>query len=126
MMEAREHIGRQLVKYIEEGHYDGIINLFAPGALVTSTLYGTSEATQFFKVVLSDTLNTKIFIAYIESFDVKISNSVDLELEYIWTLRDGQTVTLELKAHLYFDSYNKISSMSTFSKVLNIVNPEEV
>lgn len=125
-METREHIGRQLVKHIEERHYDDIINLFVPGAQVTSIIYGSLPATLFFKTLLNDTLDAKIFISHIESPNSQKINSVYLRLEYIWTLKDGQIVTLELKVNLYFDSHDKISSMSTISRVLNIINPEEV
>lgn len=121
-METKEFIGREMIKFIQEGDLDGVLGLFAPEAQLTTTIYGTLSAAKFFRAFFSDTLKTKFDIVRIELLSIEGSDALILGVEYIWTLKDGQVVTVETTNTLHFDSYNKIIKLAARSKIRDIIN----
>ena len=79
---------------LEAGSYNEIIQLFAPGAMVHSPLYGKIEAAKFYRELFSDTQNSKITLknTFINPED---DNTAAAHFVYSWTLKDGTLVHFE-------------------------------
>lgn len=125
LMGNRKQIVRKIGKVIEGADFDGILTFFAPDAHVKLDLYGTLKADQFFKALLNDTSDTKITLISADVDDTDPA-CIKAESEYIWTLKEGQQITLAITSRFCFDSDDKITCVDNEYKILSLIAPEQV
>lgn len=67
---SHQSVTKEFFQEIEKRNYEEIIKFFSPNAMIHSPLYGSTEATYFYKEFLTDVKNVKIKIKnFFESSD---------------------------------------------------------
>ena len=90
-MERADVIKSYLAGLVKADHTE-LLKLFSGDATVSSPLYGEMAATDFFKQLFEDTLESKIDLKGI-FVQVSDSNTYAAHFIYDWKLKNGETVS---------------------------------
>jgi len=107
----REMIIEKGINNINAGNYPAVIDLFDEEAIL-ECIYGYLKPVSCLKIFLNDTAHSKIIIHKVTQ-DPTNYNNVIANLEFIWTLKDGQTITGHMLQTFVFNSKNKIAYVAT-------------
>jgi len=99
-------IAKQYIEFLEKGNIDKIINLFSKTGQVTSPIYGTKLASDFYKELSNDTLSSKLKLKGI--FEEEDSNRIAISFNYKWTLKNNSRIEFDVVDIIEFDKNNKI------------------
>lgn len=89
-----EEIVKSYFQNLEQGNYQGIIELFQVDAVVISPLYGEKKAVDFYKELFSDTSQSKITLKNI-FVNTHSKNVAAAHFLYEWTMKDGNISPFE-------------------------------
>ena len=106
---TKKEIAKLYIEYLENGNINQIIKLFSKKGQVTSPLYGTKLASDFYKELNEDTLNSKLKFKGL--FEEKDSQRIALYFKYNWTLNNNSYVEFEVVDIIEFDENNKIEHL---------------
>ena len=101
---------RAYLKALEVGSFEKVIELFSDNAVVHSPLYGTIEATRFYKDLFSDTSRSKITLKNIFASEDNQEKAA-CHFSYDWTLKDGTLAPFECVDVFSFTPDMKISEL---------------
>ncbi len=87
-----EKILAQYIHALEKGDYESIIELFTNDAVVSSPLYGEIKASQFYRDLLKDTVESKITLLNLFKSTKPVGAAHFL---YEWILKDGTVTSFE-------------------------------
>ena len=97
-----EEIFRNYFQGLERGDARVIVDLFAPDGTVTSPLYGTLRADEFYTGLFKDTLESRLTLKNIfQGRDNPLAAAV--HFLYEWKLKDGTPTSFECVDVLEFD-----------------------
>ena len=108
-MELKETIKKYLGA-LEKADYENLISLFAPKAVVHSSLYGAVEAEKFYKDLFKDTSKSVIILKDI--FVGENSSKAAVNFLYDWTLSDGSPVSFDCVDIFKFTAEGKIQELT--------------
>ncbi|GAA2606302.1 nuclear transport factor 2 family protein [Actinomadura fulvescens] len=104
----------RVAEYLERlaaGDLDGVLSLFAGGAVVESPLYGRMTAADFYTGLFEDTERSEI-----TPVDTFTSDSdprrVAVRFQYDWTLADGSATTFDCVDVIEFDGDGRIERLT--------------
>lgn len=100
------NLAKQYLESLEKGALENVISLFHPQGTVDSPLYGTMNATDFYKVLGEDTTTSKLHFK--EVFKSEQSNTIALYFTYHWILKNKREVVFDVVDIMVFDSNQKI------------------
>lgn len=105
----RVEIAKKYIKFLSNGNVEGVVSLFAENGKVYSPIYGEKSASDFYKTLKDDTLNSEIKLN--EIFENASSQKIALYFEYTWTVKTGKIVVFDVVDIIHFDSQNKITEL---------------
>ena len=106
---TKKEIAKQYIEFLENGEINQIIKLFSKKGQVTSPIYGTKLASDFYKELNEDTLNSKLKFKGL--FEEKVSQRIALYFKYNWTLKNNSYIEFEVVDIIEFDKNNKIKHL---------------
>jgi hypothetical protein len=87
-------ICEKYLQALNSGNLNNVLELFSEGAVVVSPLYGEMLATEFYKNLFQDTVNSETkFLGVYQATDS--SPSIIMHFNYKWTLRSNTVVNFE-------------------------------
>lgn len=98
---TKKEIAKQYIEFLENGDINKIIKLFSKKGQVTSPIYCTKLASDFYKKLNEDTLKSKL--KFKGFFEEKDSQRIALYFKYNWTLKNN--------SYVEFDENNKIEHL---------------
>jgi hypothetical protein len=102
-------IAKQYIEFLSKGNVEGVISLFAKNGKVHSPIYGEKSASDFYRILAEDTLNSSLKLN--EIFENANTGNIALYFEYTWTVKSGKIVVFDVVDIIEFDNNNKISSL---------------
>jgi predicted transposase YbfD/YdcC len=102
-------IAKQYIEYLEKGDMDQLIKLFSKKGQVTSPIYGTKLASDFYAELKEDTFNSKLKLKGI--FEKEASNEIAIHFNYKWILKNKSKVEFDVVDILEFDTNKKINHL---------------
>ncbi len=102
----KKEIAKQYIEHLSKGNAEGIISLFAENGKVSSPIYGKKGASEFYRTLAEDTLNSELKI--IEIFENSDFGKIALHFKYTWTVKSGKIVVFDVIDIIEFDGQNKI------------------
>jgi len=106
---TKKEIAQLYIEFLENGDINQIIKLFSNKGKVTSPIYGTKLASDFYKELDEDTLNSKLQFKGL--FEEKDTQRIALYFKYNWTLKNNSYVEFEVVDIFEFDENNKIEHL---------------
>jgi hypothetical protein len=103
---SKREIAKKYIDYLEQGKTEYITELFSKSGKVTSPIYGTMIARDFYKELNNDTLNSKLELKGI--FEEENSNTIALYFNYNWVLKNKKNVKFDVVDIVEFNSKNEI------------------
>ncbi len=103
---SKKEIAKKYIEYLEQGKTECINELFSESGKVTSPIYGTMIARDFYKELNNDTFNSKLELKGI--FEEENSNTIALYFNYNWTLKNNEIVNFDVVDIIEFSSKNEI------------------
>jgi ketosteroid isomerase-like protein len=100
----------QYLNALEKSNLRDIIQLFAEDAVITSPLYGTVKAQQFYRELLTDTSKSKIMV--LNTFISKNRNVGAAHFLYEWVLKDGTKTSFECVDVVRISDSGKIGELT--------------
>lgn len=94
---------------LENGDYQQLASLFAPGAVVHSPLYGQRPALEFYRELLADSANSRIQLLHI--YHQAGGRRSAAHFIYEWTLADGSLVSFDCVDLFEWDAGQKIAEL---------------
>ncbi|ANH61446.1 nuclear transport factor 2 family protein [Dokdonia donghaensis] len=105
----KKEIAKQYITHLENGNIEQVVALFNQNGMVDSPLYGIKKASEFYRKLKSDTLNSELHVKGI--FEEDHTNSIALYFTYKWTLKNNQKVAFDVVDIIEFDNQNKIDKL---------------
>lgn len=105
-MKKKKEIAKQYIEFLSKGNAEGVISLFTEKGKVHSPIYGEKGASDFYKTLAEDTLNSELKLN--EIFENANSGNIALYFEYTWTVKSGKIVVFDVVDIIEFDNQNKI------------------
>ena len=105
----KKEIAKQYITHLENGNIEQVVALFNQNGMVDSPLYGIKKASEFYRELKSDTLNSELQVKGI--FEEDHTNSIALYFTYKWTLKNNQKVAFDVVDIIEFDNQNKIDKL---------------
>ena len=106
---TKKEIAEQYIECLEKGEIEKIIKLFSKKGQVTSPIYGTILASDFYKELNEDTFSSKLKLKGI--FEAEDSNQIAINFNYKWTLKNKSRVEFDAVDIIEFDKNNKIEHL---------------
>ena len=106
---TKKEIAKRYIEFLENGEINQIIKLFSKNGQVTSPIYGTKLASDFYEKLNEDTLNSKLKFKGL--FEEKDSQRIALYFKYNWTLKNNSYIEFEVVDIIEFDENNKIEHL---------------
>ncbi len=103
---SKKEIAKKYIEYLEQGKTDCINELFSESGKVTSPIYETMIARDFYKELNNDTLNSKLELKGV--FEEEKFNKIALYFNYNWTLKNNESVNFDVVDIIEFNSKNEI------------------
>lgn len=103
---TKKEIAQLYIEYLEKGNIDKIIKLFSKNGQVTSPIYGTKSASDFYAALNEDTSNSKLKLKGI--FEEEDSNQIAVSFNYKWTLKNKSRIEFDVVDIMEFNKGNKI------------------
>jgi len=105
----RKQVAIQYLEFLSKGNVEGIISLFAKNGKVCSPIYGEKGASEFYRELGEDTLNSELKLN--EIFENIDSGNVALYFEYKWTIKSGKIIVFDVVDIIELDAQNKIQEL---------------
>ena len=102
-------ICQEYISALESGNIDAILSLFSTEAVIESPIYGTMDATRFYKTLGDDTSQSQLEIQGI--FEEVESRRAALYFTYHWTMSSGKEVSFDVVDILEIDDKEKIEKL---------------
>jgi ketosteroid isomerase-like protein len=102
-------IAKRYIELLSSGDLEGVINLFTENGIVESPIYGEMKASNFYKVLKDDTLNSELKLK--EIFQNSKTENIALYFEYKWTIKTGKIVQFDVVDIIEFDIENRIKKL---------------
>lgn len=106
----KKQVALQYLKLLGQGNPKEIIALFAEGGMVSSPLYGTISAMDFYPKLTNAT--TESILYFKDFFESPTTNSAALFFAYCSTLSNGNKVDFDVVDILEFDKKNNIKTLT--------------
>lgn len=103
---------RRYFELMSASDIDGIVALFAPGAVIRSPFLGDVPAPEFFAKLGAASATSTLTV-----FDVLIGETGESaagQFRYDWTLKTGEVIAFEGVDHFTFDAEGRFTSMSIY------------
>lgn len=107
---GQKAVAERYMQLLEQGDMASVIQLFSVDGIVSSPIYGTQRAADFYRILAEDTTQSKLKLKGI--FEEKEQLKLAVYFEYIWTLRSGKIVQFDVVDILEFDTRNKIQQLT--------------
>lgn len=110
---------------LESDNHNSLIQLFTKNGVVSSPIYGTLPAGEFYKGLMGDTNASKLRLDGV--FAEENSNRIIVLFDYDWTLKNGTNVVFKVSDVFEFDDQGKVEKLTIiYDTVLSRVLVKEL
>lgn len=100
---------QEYLKFLAQGNYEALLQLFRPGAIVISPLYGEKKAKIFYQELFQDTQSSTLTL--INIFQGQGENTAAAQFRYDWQMAKGQNTSFEVIDVFQFDDQGFIQEL---------------
>ncbi len=110
---------------LESDNHNSLIQLFTKNGVVSSPIYGTLPAGEFYKGLMEDTNASKLRLDGV--FAEENSNRIIVLFDYDWTIKNGTNVVFKVSDVFEFDDQGKVEKLTIiYDTVLSRVLVKEL
>jgi len=106
----KKEIAKRYIDFLSKGDVESIINLFTVNGKVNSPIYGEQKASDFYKTLSNDTINSELKLKGL--FEDTDTGKLALYFKYKWTVKSGKLVEFDVVDIVEFNAQNKIVELT--------------